>query len=92
MNRVLEKLSQLKHVVKTSDGCTASPDLNFKECCLEHDFYYATKSVSRAEADKRLRECIKEKWGGNVVPWIYWVGVRAFGIFPWRSKKRSEKV
>ena len=61
-----------------NDGCTSVPDFNFKECCVEHDYLYFTKEVSRAEADKRLRECIgRQKW--RMLPWIYWVGVRLLG-------------
>jgi hypothetical protein len=61
------------------DGCTASPDLNFgSDCCGEHDYHYQDTDVSRAEADKRLRECIQKK-GYIVLPWVYWLGVRIFG-------------
>ena len=49
-----------------SDGCTMSPDMNFRVCCEEHDFYYKKREkdtgISRRVADKRLRLCIKERW------------------------------
>jgi hypothetical protein len=61
-----------------TDGCTASPDLNFRDCCEEHDYYYRSGEVSRAEADKRLRKCIQQR-GWLVTPWLYWLGVRLFG-------------
>ena len=61
------------------DGCTAVPDFDFgADCCGEHDFHYQDNDISRAEADKRLRQCIQKK-GYIVLPWIYWLGVRIFG-------------
>ncbi len=63
----------------TYDGCTAVPDFNFgTDCCGEHDYHYQDGEVSRAEADKRLRQCIQKK-GYVVLPWVYWLGVRLFG-------------
>lgn len=41
-----------------SDGCTSSPDLNFRTCCEEHDYHYRSGDISRSQADKRLRQCI----------------------------------
>lgn len=71
------------------DGCTASPDFDFgADCCGEHDTYYQDFSVSRAEADRRLRECIKKK-GYVVLPWVYWGMVRLFGRHAW-NKHRQE--
>lgn len=63
----------------TYDGCTAVPDFNFgTDCCGEHDYHYQDGDVSRADADKRLRQCIQKK-GYVVLPWVYWLGVRLFG-------------
>jgi hypothetical protein len=68
------------------DGCSAVPDFNFgADCCGEHDFHYQDKNISRAEADKRLRECIQKK-GYIVLPWVYWAGVRLFGGMFWNKK------
>lgn len=71
----------------TQDGCTASPDFNFgSDCCAEHDIHYQEQSISRSEADKRLRECIQKK-GYVALPWIYWLGVRMFGWKFWNKHK-----
>lgn len=70
-----------------SDGCTYSPDLNFKHCCVEHDAYYGDASISRKEADDRLFFCILKKGIRNpislifyfLIAFTYWAGVRIFG-------------
>lgn len=72
-----------------SDGCTAAPDLFWKDCCTEHDFYYQYPSltqVSRREADKRLRNCMRSKGSGRIISWIYWVAVRICGWKFWKGK------
>jgi hypothetical protein len=72
--------------VATSDGCTSSPDLNFRECCEEHDFYYQKHEkdtgVSRREADKRLRQCIQRKWCMRFSFFGRPVTIKAF-FLPW---------
>lgn len=71
------------------DGCTAVPDFNFgADCCGEHDFHYQANDVTRAEADKRLRQCIQKK-GYLVLPWVYWFGVRVFGRSFWKKKQHE---
>lgn len=70
----------------TYDGCTAVPDFDFgSDCCGEHDTYYQSKEISRAEADRRLRKCMQQK-GYLVLPWVYWIGVRIAGGFFWNKK------
>lgn len=64
--------------VKESDGCTAAPDLTFRECCVEHDVAYRSGKIKRSEADARLRECMRAH-GYVVLPWVYWAAVRIFG-------------
>jgi hypothetical protein len=61
-----------------SDGCTKSPDLNFRSCCEEHDYHYRSGDIPRSEADKKLRQCIRSR-GWIVTPWVYWLMVRLFG-------------
>lgn len=69
------------------DGCTGVPDFNFgNDCCGEHDYHYQLTDISRAEADKRLRQCLRQK-GYFLLPWIYWLGVRAFGRQFYRKKQ-----
>ncbi len=64
----------------TNDGCSGVPDFDFKACCDKHDLFYRNGIVSRREADRVLRECIRAN-GWILLPWVYWVGVRIAG---WR--------
>ncbi len=79
----------------TNDGCSNAPDLNFKDCCHEHDFYYRNPKeitgVSRAEADRRLRKCISRRWKLPLMPWIYWSATRMFGWIPWNKAEKEAK-
>ena len=46
-----------------SNGCTMSPDFNFRACCVTHDYAYwkgGTKE-ERYKADDNLRSCINDK-------------------------------
>ena len=65
-----------------TDGCTMAPDLVFSDCCVDHDIYYATTIIDRHEADKRLRKCIAAR-GFPALSWVYWLGVRLFGWYPY---------
>ena len=72
------------------DGCTAVPDFDFgADCCGEHDFHYQEGDVTRAEADKRLRACIKAK-GYTGLSWAYWLGVRLFAGGVWKNYRKEE--
>jgi hypothetical protein len=75
------------------DGCTASPDLDFgADCCGAHDADYQLGDVSRAEADRALRDCISKK-GYVVLPWVYWAGVRLFAGGVWkRYRNKNEET
>jgi hypothetical protein len=69
------------------DGCSGALDLDFgADCCNEHDFHYQLGDITRADADKRLRECMRAK-GYFLLPWIYWLGVRVFGRNYYRKKQ-----
>lgn len=69
------------------DGCTAVPDFDFgADCCGEHDYHYQLADVSRSEADARLRKCLRAK-GYFLLPWVYWLGVRAFGGQYYKDKQ-----
>lgn len=74
-----------------SDGCTLVPDF-YREVCIEHDFYYEThrdfsgRYISRAEADRRLRERKQQfsKLGkASPMSWWRWAGVRLAGWIFW---------
>ncbi len=73
---------------KRSDGCTLAPDLNFKECCKEHDALYQVQYGTRSSADRILRMCIR-KAGWPKLAWIYWLAVRIFGWIAWRRHKKN---
>ena len=90
-----ERITALKEKVKHEfDGCTSAPDFNFVSCCDEHDYYYITKSIPRAEADKRLRVCIMKR-GPKVLrwplSWVYWGAVRLAGWYFWQ-RERNEPI
>lgn len=71
------------------DGCTAVPDFDFGfDCCGEHDAHYQLGDISRAEADKKLRECIRKK-GYFILPWVYWLGVRIVGRNYYQKQKKE---
>jgi hypothetical protein len=89
------------------DGCSFVPDWGFGEtCCGEHDSHYWQQTVSRREADRRMRDCIlkvasQEKERGNRIiefgfrgiAWTYWSGVRIGGWFFWnRRRKQNEST
>jgi hypothetical protein len=70
------------------DGCTAVPDFDFgADCCGEHDYHYQLGDVTRAEADRKLRECLRKK-GYFLLPWAYWLGVRIFGARFYKGTKK----
>ena len=74
------------------DGCTAVPDFDYgADCCAEHDYYYQDYTLSRAESDKKLRQCIRSK-GYIVLPWIYWLGARTFGRRYYRRMQNEALV
>ena len=71
-----------------TDGCTAAPDLFWDHCCKAHDFYYRNyklTQVSRKEADKRLRLCMRKSGSGRIVSWAYWAVVRMIGWNFWKK-------
>lgn len=85
----MTKIAELAAALK-GDGCTSSPDLFYRRCCDEHDIYYRTgrdldgNPISRAEADRRLRNCMRAAGktpviGRHLLPWVYWAAVRLFG-------------
>ncbi|AFL46470.1 hypothetical protein Mh1949_12140 [Mannheimia haemolytica] len=60
---------------------------NINSCCHQHDRDYGIRgTVTRADADKRLRECMIKN-GNPIRAWLFWLVVRAFG---WRFYKNKE--
>lgn len=73
------------------DGCTAVPDFDFgADCCGEHDYHYQLGDVSRAEADKRLRQCIIKK-GYPGLAWAFWIGVRFGARGVWKRYRNKDE-
>ena len=61
-----------------------SPDAN--RCCKQHDNDYGARgTVSRAEADRRLRHCMIAQ-GKPLLAWLFWVACRAGGWYFWKDK------
>ncbi|MDH5573265.1 MAG: phospholipase, partial [Gammaproteobacteria bacterium] len=73
-----------------SDGCTMSPDLDFRDCCEMHDMIIRFNQCDRKHADTLLKKCIRQKKRRKIfkllfkpVAYIYYLGVRMqarFGI------------
>ena len=72
----------IKHLYRRfkSDGCTDAPDMNFKKCCVIHDYDYTVggNELDRIKADKKLLLCIKNN-GHPILAIIYYLVVRLFG-------------
>lgn len=72
----------------TSDGCSASPDGSWVDCCILHDVRYwcGGSPEDRAHADRELRECVAEKGYGETHGLIMELGARVGGhpVLPFR--------
>ena len=72
-----------------SDGCTLSPDLNYCDCCKEHDraYWRGGTCEQRRAADKILKQCIIDAGRPMLGP-FFWLIVRVTGSpqlpTPWR--------
>lgn len=73
----------------TTDGCSAWPDGNWRECCVEHDAAYwcGGSAAARAAADAALGRCVA--WLGHpLIGAVMHLGTRIGGHpwlpFPWR--------
>ena len=66
-----------------TDGCSASPDFNWKHCCVEHDkaYWCGGSAEQRADADRALRECVAEA-SARPLGYLVQFGVR-IGGHPW---------
>ncbi|MBW3809711.1 DUF1353 domain-containing protein [Aeromonas hydrophila] len=61
-----------------------SPGTN--SCCQQHDKDYGAKGrVSRAEADRRLRQCMIAQ-DKPVLAWLFWAACRLGGWYFWKDK------
>lgn len=61
------------------DCCTLWFDFKWWDCCCQHDVDYSSKMiVTRKEADKYLKDCVKAS-GYPVVSLLMFISVRLFG-------------
>jgi len=69
-----------------SDGCSFSPDVNdrVRAVCVRHDtaYYYGGSERDRLTADQTFRKELRETGLWGVVAYVYYRGVRTFGV-PW---------
>lgn len=57
-------------------------------CCKQHDNDYGVRgAVSRAEADRRLRQCMIAN-GKSVLAWLFWAACRVGGWYFWKDKQK----
>lgn len=72
-----------------TDGCSAFPDGDWAQCCLDHDVAYGCGGTAdeRKRADARLSRCVTSSGHSVLGPFMY-VGVRIGGVpwwpVPWR--------
>jgi len=66
-----------------SDGCSAWPDGNYLQCCIDHDreYWRGGTSQDRLNADLALQACVREKRGSFMASVMYY-GTRMYGV-PW---------
>jgi hypothetical protein len=72
---------------KTRTFCSGIPRMKMavESCCQAHDRQYGSKAtMTRAEADRALYECLKAS-GRPLFARIAWIAVRAFG---WMAYQR----
>ena len=73
------------------NGCNATPEANWGECCYQHDFHYQTGGgpIDRLRADFALTRCIL----GNKNPFaavLYLIGVRFGGMWAFHFGRKKE--
>ena len=73
-----------------TDRCSMSPDLDFGDCCVTHDYLYwkGGTSRARAEADQQFRTCIRERSDWPALSGVYHTFVRLGGHTIWRTPFR----
>lgn len=60
-----------------------NPDGKSWPAAVLHDFYYATQWISRKKADDLFLEALKAGGVRLGIRYAMWLGVRAFGWWPW---------
>lgn len=66
-------------------GWTNAPE-DVNSCCHQHDRDYGSRgTVSRAEADRRLRQCVAAG-GRPALAWLLWAALRIGGWYWWKDK------
>ncbi len=64
----------------SSDGCSLWPDLDYTECCEQHDrsYWQGGTAHERKLADQKLRQCVSQK-NRPVNAFFMYAGVRVGG-------------
>ena len=65
-------------------------DKDWGACCETHDISYYLGNVSRAEADRQLLECVKQRGGWFMAQAMY-LAVRMFGWYAWRKYRKGDQ-
>ncbi len=78
---------------KQKDWCTGFFDRNdhgddWSSCCKEHDKDYTEQSMTRLEADRKLRDCVQKE---TDIIWanLMYSAVRAIGWIWWNKAKSN---
>ena len=72
-----------------SDKCSFFFGGGHNDCCAQHDIDYGREStVSRREADRKLRQCAIDK-GYPTRAWVMWLGARLGGWVFYKGKKEK---
>lgn len=80
------------HVFK-SNGCNATPEGNWGECCTVHDKNYREGgwAIARLKADIELMKCIGSN-GNWFAAILYFLGVRFGGQYAFQYGKKRELI
>ena len=81
---------------KKKDYCSGVPDLEFGDCCKDHDEAYAKggNRQDRKTADRLFKYCMRETKRDTWAAKMYYRGVRTFGWLPffWNGSGRIHKT
>jgi hypothetical protein len=87
---IKELMKRGKQLGYTYNGCTAAPDMNFGDCCNQHDHDYQDMSKTRLQSDNDMFKCmVKKGWKGKLLAPLYWSAVRIFGSAFFKRKQRE---
>lgn len=72
-----------------TDGCTGYFDGSWRDCCIEHDFYYwiGGTQIQKQLADDKLYQCVKDHSTFNA--WLMKIGVSIGHLSPYKIKDKK---